>query len=133
MSKYFIDRNKAVNALNEAQIEGTDTYKGLGLAKQIIDNLPCECRPKGEWKEFPDEGFVECPFCDHATNCEDNIDELHFCFFCGAELKKGGAEFDPSDISTWTIENLRKIGKLGFKEAFKGVNFHEGKKGGEEV
>jgi len=49
-------------------------------------------RPKGEWKKCPDEGFVECPFCEYATNCDDNIDELHFCFFCGAELKKGGAE-----------------------------------------
>ena len=49
-------------------------------------------RPKGEWREYPEEGFVECPFCEHATNCNDDIDELHFCFYCGAELKKGGAE-----------------------------------------
>ena len=48
-----------------------------------------EPRPHGTWNDHSDEGYVECPFCDHATNCDDNIEELHFCFFCGAELKKG--------------------------------------------
>lgn len=41
---------------------------------------------KGHWIDYRDDGFVECPFCEHATNCEDNIDELHYCFYCGAEL-----------------------------------------------
>lgn len=48
-------------------------------------------RPHGDWRDFSDEGYVECPFCEHATTCDDNIDELHYCFFCGAELKKSGA------------------------------------------
>jgi len=40
----------------------------------------------GEWIDYSDEGYVECPFCGHATNCEDNIDELHYCFYCGAKM-----------------------------------------------
>ena len=44
-------------------------------------------RPKGEWIDETDGGFVECPFCHSATNCDGNKDELHFCFSCGAELR----------------------------------------------
>lgn len=36
-------------------------------------------RPQGEWIDHSEEGYVECPFCEHLTNCEDNIDELHYC------------------------------------------------------
>ena len=86
MSKYFIDRNKAVNALNEAQIEGTDTYKGLGLAKQIIDNLPCEDRPKGEWLEtFYD---YECSNC-HIIRAKGRTGKYDFCPGCGADMRGG--------------------------------------------
>lgn len=49
-------------------------------------------KPRGEWRDFSDDGYVECPFCEHATNCDDNIEELHYCFFCGAELRKSGEE-----------------------------------------
>ena len=49
---------------------------------------------KGHWRDYSEDGYVECPFCEHATTCEDNIDELHYCFYCGAELSAdmGGAE-----------------------------------------
>ena len=48
---------------------------------------------KGTWKDFTDEGYVECPFCKSATNCgsKEEIDDLHFCFSCGAMLKRGQA------------------------------------------
>lgn len=52
--------------------------------------FPTVERPHGEWIDHSDEGYVECPFCDHATTCDDNIEELHYCFFCGAELRKEG-------------------------------------------
>lgn len=29
---------------------------------------------------------IHCPFCGAATNCDDDIEELHFCFSCGAEM-----------------------------------------------
>ena len=44
-------------------------------------------RPKGHWIDHSDEGYVECPKCGSATNCDDNIDKLHFCFSCGAEME----------------------------------------------
>ena len=50
-----------------------------------------EEKTQGEWIDYSEEGFVECPFCHKATTCEDNIDELHYCWNCGAKMK-GGAE-----------------------------------------
>jgi hypothetical protein len=44
-------------------------------------------RQSGKWIDYSDEGYVECPFCGHATTCEDNIDELHYCFYCGAKME----------------------------------------------
>ena len=41
---------------------------------------------KGHWRDYSEGGYVECPFCEHATTWEDNTDELHYCFYCGAEL-----------------------------------------------
>lgn len=52
----------------------------------IVNSTPYEERPKGEWIDYSNEGFVECPFCGSATNCEDNKDELHYCFNCGAAM-----------------------------------------------
>lgn len=65
--------------------------------EEVIDpdkNNDCEdfekVRPHGKWIDYSDtDGFIECPFCHKATNCEDNIDELHYCWNCGAEMKEG--------------------------------------------
>ena len=46
----------------------------------------------GKWIDYSDEGYVECPFCGHATNCEDDIDELHYCFYCGAKMESEDKE-----------------------------------------
>lgn len=46
-------------------------------------------RQQGEWIDHSDEGYVECPFCHEATNCDDNKEELHFCWNCGAKMKGG--------------------------------------------
>lgn len=43
----------------------------------------------GEWIDHSDEGYVQCPFCGSLTTCEDNIDELHYCFNCGAKMERG--------------------------------------------
>ena len=44
-------------------------------------------RKRGEWMDYTEDGYVECPFCHSATNCDGNKEELHFCFSCGAEMK----------------------------------------------
>ena len=62
--------------------------EGYGKAMYEVDQK----RQHGVWRDYSDEGYVECPFCEHATNCDDNIEELHYCFFCGAELRKSGEE-----------------------------------------
>ena len=41
----------------------------------------------GHWIDHSDEGYVECPNCGSATNCDGNIADLHFCFSCGAEME----------------------------------------------
>ena len=57
--------------------------------KQWLDHLPSTEleRKKGKWIDYSDEGYVECPFCHSATNCDGNKDELHYCFSCGEELR----------------------------------------------
>lgn len=55
------------------------------IAEQEIIQLPE--RKKGKWIDYSEDGFVECPFCHSATNCEGNKDELHYCFCCGADMR----------------------------------------------
>lgn len=42
----------------------------------------------GHWIDYSEEGFVECSECGSATNCDGNINELHFCFSCGAKMNE---------------------------------------------
>lgn len=63
-----------------------EQYKALHMAIEALQD-----RPTGRWIDYSDEGYVECPFCHSATNCDGNKDELHFCFSCGAKME-GGAE-----------------------------------------
>jgi hypothetical protein len=44
-------------------------------------------RNRGKWIDYTEDGYVECPFCHNATNCDGNKDELHFCFSCGADMR----------------------------------------------
>lgn len=65
----------------------------IRMFDEIIDNAPSDAdRPQGMWIDHSEDGYVECPFCEHLTNCEDNIDELHYCWNCGAKMWRGGAE-----------------------------------------
>ena len=41
----------------------------------------------GHWIDHSDEGYVECSNCGSATNCDGNINELHFCFSCDAKME----------------------------------------------
>lgn len=52
-----------------------------------IRELPPAVPKTGKWIDHRDEGYVECPFCRSATNCDGNIDELHYCFSCGAKME----------------------------------------------
>ena len=72
---------------NGEHFVGYGTYKPEVLTRYIKEYfMPSVTQKSGKWIDYRDDGFVECPFCGHATNCEDDIDELHYCFYCGAEL-----------------------------------------------
>ena len=85
---------------NAPTVELTETEVQEVLNKRCITAVANEYlialhnkteRPKGEWKDHSDEGYVECPFCGSATTCDDNKDELHYCWNCGADMR-GGTE-----------------------------------------
>ena len=44
-------------------------------------------RKTGTWISYIEDGYLECPFCGSATNCEGDESELHFCFSCGAKME----------------------------------------------
>ena len=71
-----VDKEYLIDLIQEA------VYDGEACAK-LMDLVD---RPTGEWIDYSDEGYVECPFCHSATNCDGNKDELHFCFSCGAKM-----------------------------------------------
>ena len=75
--------------------------KGFEAARKQFE------RPHGKWRDYSNEGYVECPFCEHATNCEDNIEELHYCFFCGASMISSNTEIEnPCKTCTKYIGNM---------------------------
>lgn len=59
--------------------------------QKAIDVILEDQRPQGEWIDHSEDGYIECPICNCLTNCDDNIDELHYCWNCGAKMRKGGA------------------------------------------
>lgn len=60
------------------------------IGNAVFDGIPYEEGSQGKWIDHSEDGYVECPFCNCLTNCDDNIDELHYCWNCGAEMR--GAE-----------------------------------------
>lgn len=80
-------------------VSGLDVMEMLAI-KEIIDNAPTtplfvfRSRPIGQWiRKVDDVGFVShiCSKCGAEIEVEDCSDDK-FCFNCGAEMKKGGAE-----------------------------------------
>lgn len=66
-------------------------------SKGYNNRLIKEDRPQGKWIDHSEDyGYVECPICEHLTNCEGDVDELHYCWYCGAKLEKGGKENEDS-------------------------------------
>lgn len=86
----LIKRQDAITAYceHECGIKGmTRENCGATDCGTIFDDIPSAQPRNGEWIDYSDEGYVECPFCHSATNCEGNKEELHYCFSCGAELR----------------------------------------------
>lgn len=102
MTNDLISRQAAIDALREEvewEYDWNDEqmyYIEADMAIGAIERLPSAQpeRKKGEWIDYTEDGYVECPFCHSATNCDGNKDELHFCFSCGADLKGEDNEND---------------------------------------
>lgn len=95
MTKIVIDKENEITKLENMLETLTDEKdkQSVRFAINIISdfNEVLSERPQGKWIDYSEDGYVECPFCNCLTTCEDNIDELHFCWNCGAKLQKGGA------------------------------------------
>lgn len=86
----LIDADALIEELNNSHFPGAPYVDaGISIAiGKVLDALTIELK-KGMWIDYSDEGFVECPFCHSATNCDGNKEELHFCFSCGASMEEG--------------------------------------------
>ena len=60
---------------------------------QICHYFELTERKTGKWIDHSEDGYAECPLCGHLTTCEGNIEDLHYCFWCGARLTAA----DPCD------------------------------------
>ena len=87
-----ISRQEAIEAFRK-RLCSSETESGYWISfsgvERTLKSLPSAQpeRKRGKWIDYTDEGYVECPFCHSATNCDGNKDELHFCFSCGADMR----------------------------------------------
>lgn len=91
--KTFIDYLNIDNAptVNTSKIEHKAYNEGF--KDGVEQGIKLSENPQGEWIDHSEDyGYAECPFCEHLTNCEGNIDELHFCWYCGAKLGEGSTK-----------------------------------------
>ena len=86
----LISRQAAIEALqNHYEVRNPKQNAIMDECVMLISNVP-SAQPEqktGKWIDCMEDGYVECPFCHSATNCEGDKDELHYCFSCGAELR----------------------------------------------
>lgn len=58
------------------------------MAKMTLIEAIKHCEEKAKEQREIAKCYIstEYPICEHLTNCEDNIDELHYCWNCGAKM-----------------------------------------------
>lgn len=91
----YIDKEFEINHYHSMLVNPTPDVTSIDKrnamiildALEMAKTVDVPDRNVGEWIDYSDEGYVECPFCHSATNWDDNKDELHYCFSCGAELR----------------------------------------------
>jgi len=69
---YFCEDGWTPDAISDKLVE---------LANQATE------RKAGKWISYIEDGYLECPFCGAATNCDGEISKLHYCFNCGAKME----------------------------------------------
>ena len=89
MAKY-IELEDAYKTLSDYYHHSTDNQH-MAL-REALDRVPAADvveRKTGRWISYIEDGYLECPFCGAATNCDGDESELHFCFSCGAKMIGG--------------------------------------------
>lgn len=84
----YIDKEQLLDFIQMIPIDLG--YREIEDVKQFVKEIPAADvveRKTGKWINYLEDGFVECPFCKSATNCDGDIAELHYCFNCGAKLE----------------------------------------------
>ena len=79
-------RQEAIKGLKVLRRDFSGYKPNEEMFDMAIEALEREPK-RGKWIDYTEEGFVECPFCHSATTCDDNIDDLKFCFLCGAKME----------------------------------------------
>ena len=78
-----------INGIKDVSVKNIE-FKNVTFECETITDASgnlFEKRARGKWIDYTEDGYVECPFCHSATNCDGNKEELHFCFSCGAEMR----------------------------------------------
>lgn len=79
-------KNQAIQRLKEgapfSALYVEEWENALNMAIEALQE-----RKSGKWIDHSADGYVECPFCGHLTTCEGNIEDLHYCFWCGAKME----------------------------------------------
>ena len=84
----YIRREDAYSTLTDYYHHSTKIqHMALKEALGRVPSADVVERKTGKWINYLEDGFVECPFCGAATNCDGEISELHYCFNCGAKLE----------------------------------------------
>lgn len=83
----LISRAEVIELIKDSYYNLAESMDDTWAMVADVEKLPSIQPRKGKWIDYSDEGYVECPFCHSATNCDGNKDELHYCFSCGAELR----------------------------------------------
>ena len=80
-----------INGIKDVSVKNIE-FKNVTFECETITDASgnlFEKRVRGKWIDYTEDGYVECPFCHSATNCDGNKEELHFCFSCGADMREG--------------------------------------------
>lgn len=107
----LISRQEAIDYVDDVPYIKMHPNIGL-LWKAWIEQLsPAKPeRKKGKWIDYTDDGYVECPFCHSATNCDGNKDELHYCFSCGSDMRGEQDDESRSNSNAQTDTRARGMG-----------------------
>lgn len=90
MMAEYINREKLPPKKEREFFWDDDFNAGWNACLNKINSIPAADvveRMAGKWINYLEDGFVECPFCHCATNCDGDISELHYCFNCGDKLE----------------------------------------------